>query len=119
MENTLNTGEIFGQLWRIATGIGAMLFVGLMMHFGNKYAQDQMGEEKWKNYFVDNFSFIVGLPMSTVGAFGLVVYFESTSTDPIKISLWGLELEGPAGPLMMWVVVFLAIVLGIRALRKS
>src|SRR5210317_186871 len=40
----------------------------------------------------------------------------NTSQGPIEISLWGLVLKGPAGPLMMWVVVFLAIVLGIKAL---
>jgi hypothetical protein len=119
MENTLGSGEILGQLWRIAIGVGSVIFVSALVHFGNKYAREQMGEERWKSFFTDRFSFVVGIPMSMVAAFGLVVYFEITSEGPIEISLWGLELKGPAGPLMMWVVVFLAIVLGIKVLGKK
>jgi hypothetical protein len=119
MESTLGTDEILVQLWRIAIGVFSIIFVSALVHFGNRYAREQMGEEEWKSFFADRFSFVVGIPMSMVAAFGLVVYFEITSEGPIEISLWGLELKGPAGPLMMWVVVFLAIVLGIKVLGKK
>jgi hypothetical protein len=119
MEDTLGSGEIYEKLWRIAIGVGSIIFVSAFVHLGAKYARKEMGAERWTNFFEDRFSFVVGIPMSAVTAFGLVVYFEITSQGPIEISLWGLVLKGPAGPLMMWVVVFLAIVLGINVLWKK
>lgn len=107
------------NLWRIAIGVGAVFFVLLLMHFGNNYAKKQMGAEKWKEYYLNNIMFVVGIPMSMVAAFGLVVYFEITSSGPIEVKIWEFELTGPAGPLMMWVVVFLAIVLGMKVLGKK
>lgn len=119
MMNVLDAIPYTEDMWRIATGVGAVFFVLLLMYFGNNYAEKQMGAEKWKEYYLNNIMFVVGIPMSMVAAFGLVVYFEITSSGPIEVKIWEFELKGPAGPLMMWVVVFLAIVLGMKVLGKK
>jgi hypothetical protein len=72
---------------------------------------------EWKNESVrqlvlDQFRVIVLLPGAGLFAIIVVSIFETTS-GPIKFEVLGFKLEGAAGPIIMWVLCFLAIVLAI------
>jgi hypothetical protein len=55
---------------------------------------------------------IVGLPASAGTAFVIVSVFRQIA-GPIKIKVWNLEIEGAGGPVLLWVVCFLAITFAI------
>ena len=56
----------------------------------------------------EHFPAVVGLPMGALLAFVIVVVLESTS-GPIKFKGLGFEFEGASGPVVLWVMCFLAI----------
>jgi hypothetical protein len=107
------------QSWRALVGVGAVLFTLSLLYVGTKFAQRELGYDTWKSYFRDNHLWLFGVPAASVAAFGLVVFFEVTSDESIEMNIWGLELKGPAAPLTMWVVVFLALVLALKVLSKK
>jgi hypothetical protein len=58
---------------------------------------------------------VVGLPLAALVAFILVVLLEQ-SRGPIEFEGIGLKLKGAAGPLLMWVICFLAVATAIKLL---
>lgn len=62
-----------------------------------------------KSHFVA----VVGLPLSAIAALCLVQILQITSGD-IEFKVLGFEFKGASGQVILWVIVFLAIVLGIR-----
>lgn len=58
---------------------------------------------------------IVGLPMSAAVAFCLVVILEVTSGN-IEFKALGFEFKGASGPIVLWVLSFLAFIVGLRVL---
>ena len=73
-------------------------------------------EEGWvKDVVKQHFSATVGLPLSAIGAFLLVTVLQ-ISSGKITLEVWGFKLSGASGPVILWVVCFLAIALGIRLL---
>jgi hypothetical protein len=63
----------------------------------------------------EHFTVMVGLPSSAAGAFIVVSLFRQTE-GPITIKGLGFELQGAAGPVLLWVLCFLAICGGIKLL---
>jgi hypothetical protein len=61
----------------------------------------------------------LGLAISAISAFSVVAILDVLSRDPIEIKLPGFELKGAAGPVVLWVVCFLAIVAGGEALWNN
>jgi len=61
----------------------------------------------------NHYAAIIGLPAAAAGAFVLITLFRQVSGD-IRVELWGLKLEGAAGPLMFWVICFLVMALAIK-----
>jgi hypothetical protein len=58
---------------------------------------------------------VIGIPGAIITAFVLVNVLEQVS-GPIKFSGLGFKFEGASGPVVMWVVVFLALVIGLKTL---
>jgi len=56
----------------------------------------------------EHFQALVGLPAAAFGAFVIVVLFRQAET-PIRIKALGFELEGAAGPVVLWFLCFVAI----------
>ena len=54
----------------------------------------------------------LGVAISAVSAFSVVAVLDILSRDPIKFKVLGIELEGAAGPVVLWVLCFLSIVVG-------
>ena len=58
---------------------------------------------------------VIGIPGAVITAFVIVSVLEHVS-GPIKFEGLGFKFEGASGPIIMWVIVFLALVGGIRLL---
>jgi hypothetical protein len=56
----------------------------------------------------EHFTVMVGLPAAAAGAFVVVSLFRQTE-GPIAIKGLGFELQGAAGPVVLWVLCFLAL----------
>jgi hypothetical protein len=62
-----------------------------------------------------HFAAIVGLPSAALAALSLVFILESRS-GKIEFEVFGLKLRGASGPIVLWVVAFLAITVAIKGL---
>lgn len=108
--------DLVHTLVKGATGIGAVLFTTLMMYLGSLFSKQIMGEEAWRAYVYENYHLVAGLPLAATAAFGVVVYFDATTSEVFEISILGTTFKGPAAPAFVWMFLFLALVLGIRTL---
>ena len=59
--------------------------------------------------FRDHYAFFVGLPLAALAAHFLVGTLENTR-GRIEFELAGVKFKGASGPIVMWVLVYLAIV---------
>jgi hypothetical protein len=55
---------------------------------------------------------ILGVAIAAISAFSVVAVLDVMAHDPLEIKVLGVELKGAAGPVVLWVVCFLVIVLG-------
>ncbi len=58
-----------------------------------------------------NYRIFFCMPYAAFFAYYLVVTLEKASGD-IKVKFFGFEFEGAAGPLLFWLLIFLAILFG-------
>src|SRR5262249_55792658 len=63
------------------------------------------------------FNVLIGVPASGTAALLLVIFLRTTD-GPIEIELLGFKFKGASGPIILWVLVFLSIVLAIKTLTK-
>lgn len=62
---------------------------------------------------MQHFLAIVGLPAGGIFAFLIVSTFETTSGN-IEFETFGIKFKGAAGPILMWVIAYIAIVFSIH-----
>jgi hypothetical protein len=85
----------------------ALLFFGLVaVQFGRGY---------WLRVALNHFPAVLGLPGAAAGALVVVLLLRNTE-GPIEFSGLGFSFKGASGPVVLWVLCFLAIVAGIRLL---
>lgn len=65
--------------------------------------------------FRAHYVFFVGLPFAGLLAYFLVGTLENTR-GKIEFDFVGLKFNGASGPIIMWVIVFLALVVGMRVI---
>lgn len=119
MKNLICEEEILKQAVKIGVAIGAVIFGFIVGIVGAWFASKQMGDDEWKIYYKNNFPFVAALPMAVVAAFGITVYFDVATGGSIEGSFLGLEFKGPAGPLMLWILVFISIIFAIKILARK
>ena len=61
----------------------------------------------------------LGVDMGTISAFSVVAVLDVFARDPIEIRFFQFELKGAAGPVVLWVVCFLAFVAGAELLWEN
>jgi hypothetical protein len=74
---------------------------------------------KSPNYFivsVRHFPTVVGLPLAGVAALFIVMVFKIVTGDKLSFTALGFKFEGASGPVVLWVLCFLAITLAIFTL---
>ncbi|MBR0735302.1 hypothetical protein JQ581_00050 [Bradyrhizobium liaoningense] len=69
----------------------------------------------WSTVSFDHFAATIGLPGAAAAAFIIVALFRTTEGQ-IKLEALGFKFEGAAGPIVMWVMCFLAITIAIKLL---
>ncbi|OYW71457.1 MAG: hypothetical protein B7Z37_27710 [Verrucomicrobia bacterium 12-59-8] len=87
--------------------------------FGFMIYQTIWGGAEPTNWLVkltlSNYAAMVGTPMSAVTAFSIVSLLKATS-GPIEFEALGFKFRGASGPIVLWVLCFLSIVLAFRLL---
>ena len=64
---------------------------------------------------IEHFRAMVGLPSAAAAAFIIVALFRQ-GEEPIRMKALGFEIHGAAGPIVLWVLCFLAICGGLKLL---
>jgi hypothetical protein len=61
-----------------------------------------------------------GIPFSAMAAFGVVSLLEFSASDKsLKFKAFGLDFEGPAAPVTLWVVCFAAFIWAMKTVSPS
>ena len=96
--------------WLIVLGVAAFVAVFL---FGA--AWDILHEAWLLDIAREHFAATIGLPFAALAALVIVVILE-ISAGPIEFDGFGLKFKGAAGPVVFWILVFLAISASIKLL---
>jgi hypothetical protein len=91
--------------WTLFTG--AALYSAF--HAGFVVWHTVRGTEQLTKVAFDHFPALVGLPFAGYGALALVLLLEARSEEPIEIKGFGFEFKGASGPVILWILCFVAI----------
>jgi hypothetical protein len=70
--------------------------------------------DDWRREIAKNHPVTVtGIPVAGCSSFIVIAFFGAVS-GPIKISLWGLQIEGAGGSVLLWILAMLALALAAR-----
>ena len=89
------------QLWSGFVSALAVLFTATCLYLIARFLRAEMGRDEWKGFIKSYFVVIYGVPSAAMAAFCVVEFFGITTPGPLELSLWGLELKGPAGGLSL------------------
>ncbi len=77
--------------------------------------RDILGSEAWRQLAQAHFAATVGIPIAVLGALFVVLFLEVKS-GRVEFEAWGLKFKGASGEVILFVVVFLAFSIAIKAL---
>ena len=75
----------------------------------------QMSDAEFRRIAMAHLPLFLGVPAAVMSAFCIVLLFR-TAEGQIRFEVLGLKVEGASGPILMWALCFLVIVLAIRVL---
>lgn len=104
---------------RILIAIFGVAFAALGSVLFGWIADATFGSKTWQAFVLANFELVIGMPMAAALAFCIVMIFYGSFEGPLKMRIGVLEIEGPAGPILLWVVCFVVVVWGIYVLSGS
>lgn len=104
---------------RLALAVGALVLTGLLSVLFGWVCDATFGHETWRSFVLAHFGLVMGMPMAAALAFGIVIVFQTTSEGPVSIKMGLLEITGPAGPILLWVICFLAAIFAIMMLTPD
>ena len=104
---------------RILIAIFGVSFAGLGSVAFGWIADMTFGRETWQAFVLANFELVIGTPMAAALAFCIVMIFYGSFEGPLKMKIGVLEIEGPAGPILLWAVCFMVVVWSINILSKA
>jgi len=56
---------------------------------------------------------VAGIPVAGCSSFVVIAYY-GVVAGPIKFSLWGLQVEGATGPVLLWIACVLGLALAAK-----
>lgn len=74
------------------------------------------GDENMLKIIYQHYGATMCVPFAGFAALGLVLHLESRSEQPIEFTALGFQFKGASGPVVLWVVCFLALALCIKLL---
>ena len=90
----------------IGTGIMSAFFFGFLVF---QAIQGQATPNTWLTVLLNkHYAAMVGTPLSAVTAFCIVTLLEVTS-GPIEFEALGFKFRGASGPIVLWILSFLAV----------
>ena len=92
--------------------IGATVFGGTFIYGG---AISMLRDPSLYQLALQHFPAVVGLPSAAIASLCIVVVLEGTA-GPVEFETLGLKFKGAAGPIVFWVLCFLAITAAIHLL---
>ena len=75
----------------------------------------QFGKGYWLNITLNHFPAVIGLPGAAAAAFVVVAVLRNTE-GPIEFEGLGFKFKGASGPVILWMLCFLAVSGAIRLL---
>jgi hypothetical protein len=112
-------GDGIASRRRILISIFGVAFAAVGSILFGWVADLTFGRDVWQAFVLDNFELVIGTPMAAALAFCIVMIFYGSFEGPLKMKIGVLEIEGPAGPILLWAVCFVIVVWGINILSKS
>jgi hypothetical protein len=71
----------------------------------------------WLNKLIqDHYPAMIGIPLMSLTAICIVMCFQVAIGGPIEFEALGFKFRGASGPVLMWVLCFLALTLALRVL---
>ena len=74
-----------------------------------------VGDKQMDELVLTHYPTVVGLPSAAAAALFIVLVLKAAA-GPIEFDALGFKFKGASGPVVLWVMCFLAIVLAIRVL---
>jgi hypothetical protein len=108
-----------GSRRRILISICGVAFAGVGSIAFGWIADLTFGRDIWQSFVLNNFELVMGMPMAAALAFCIVMIFYGSFEGPLKMKIGVLEIEGPAGPILLWAVCFMVVVWSINILSKA
>lgn len=97
--------------------IAAWSGLALALTLAARFVYLEWNDRGMYDLMLRHFPAIIGIPVAAFAAFVLVALFR-TSDGTIKVTVSKLAFEGASGPIIMWAICFLVIVLGVSLLWK-
>ncbi len=94
----------------IGTALWTTFFFGFLV--ASALFPDAVAESWFLQMVQEHPGGTLGIAISAISAFSVVAVLDVLARDPIEIKFLGFELKGAAGPVVLWVVCFLALVAG-------
>jgi len=93
----------------------SMYWVALTAALVIVYAWPRPRNAMLTNLINGHFPAIVGLPSVALMSF-CVVWVMRAAEGYLELELWGLKLRGAAGPILLWIIAFLAMAFALKIL---
>lgn len=68
------------------------------------------------NIIHSQYAATIGVPLSAIAAFCIVTVLNVINNGDVEFSFLGFTFKGASGPVILWVICFLAIILGFHVL---
>jgi len=118
MRNLLEYAPDFGITLATLGIFGYAIVLALAAFFSGK--QDSLGA-RLRTWLTSHPAQNLGIPCATIAAYAIVAALLKSSVETsgqLVFKAFGLEFTGPAGPITLWLMCFLAFVFAIRLLRS-
>ncbi len=98
----------------IGTGLGTSYFLGFLVY------HSLVAVSPANNWFIEilekNYAACIGVPLSAIAAFCVVLLLKVVSHGAIEIEALGFKFRGASGPVVLWIFCFLALIFGMYLL---
>jgi hypothetical protein len=94
--------------------ISAILYC--LFHVGFVIWNTAHNNQRLLDVVFNHYAAIVGLPFAGYAALAVVLLLEARSGEPIEFTAPGFSFKGASGPIVLWVVCFLAVSICLKLL---
>ncbi|MBB5213321.1 hypothetical protein [Microbulbifer hydrolyticus] len=108
-ENLVKKSRLFLQ-WGSVAALSSIGAVFVLIFIGSS-----LTDVRFNEILYEHLAAAIGVPLSALTALALVMALENVAGN-IELETFGLKFKGASGPIIMWVICFLALVAGIKAL---